>query len=392
MLFHKYPNRDPKTNEPIMINSDKYNKLVSKYGQPKIKSPITNYKIAVGKGEYNKLIAKGYTENNLLKKEKIKSPVTNKLISTEGKTYKELVKKGYFVSFTGNKEVDTEILLNLEMKDLNIINQWTNDILNSKHFWCQWISLHMNIDTNKDCQFIAKKLNNNKDLIENYKLALENGYYTVVEFLLQNKLVNPDFITKNDWFPQLPIYIAAQHGHIEIIKLLLSYPEVKHNLYMSKVNDLYMALDIAAKNNHVEIVQYLLNEIQYSSEDLTDLLPDIARLGNRIIIDLLINAGAMITKTTLLQAIYSGNIDLVKYLLTFIKTISLELIQNTLGLKKYEILKLLLKDERTIIPVKEEALILLDNHAYDELDKLLIPYLPELEVFYEIRYKWIYKF
>lgn len=382
--FHKYPNKDPKTNESILIGGEKYKKLVLKYGQPKITSPKTNYKISVGKGEYNKLIAEGYTEHNLLKKEKIKSPVTKKLISTEGKTYKSLVKKGYFVSLTGNKEVDTLILLNLDMKDLNIINKWTGDILHGENFWCQWIAIHMNINTNQDCQLIAKKLNNGESLKENYRIAIEKGYYPAVKFLLYNNLVHPEYYTLDDWFTQMPLYDAAAYNHLNIVKLLLSYPIVKDDIY-----HLSVVLEVAAKANNLEIVQYLMGEIPYTPEDFTDALPEVVRLGNNVMIKLLIDAGAIITNTALLQSVYSDNIDTLKYLLSFpIVTIPIDVIRNTLGLRKYEQLKILLNDERTILPVKNEALYLIDDHLYNELDELLIPYLPDLAIFYEIRQKW----
>lgn len=39
-LFHKYPYRDPKTNEPMTIGGEIFNNLVIKYGQSKIKSPM----------------------------------------------------------------------------------------------------------------------------------------------------------------------------------------------------------------------------------------------------------------------------------------------------------------------------------------------------------------
>lgn len=35
-MFHKYPNKNPKTNDPIIIGSLEYLKLVKKYGEPKI--------------------------------------------------------------------------------------------------------------------------------------------------------------------------------------------------------------------------------------------------------------------------------------------------------------------------------------------------------------------
>lgn len=63
--FHQRPYEDPKSGDPIKINSKAYKKLVEKYGQPKIKSPLTGSKIGVGKGEYNKLIKSGYTEETL---------------------------------------------------------------------------------------------------------------------------------------------------------------------------------------------------------------------------------------------------------------------------------------------------------------------------------------
>jgi ankyrin repeat protein len=183
---------------------------------------------------------------------------------------------------------------------------------------------------------------------------------------------------------QMPLYDAAEYNQLDIVKLLLSYPIVRDDMY-----HLSMVLEVAAKANNIEIVQYLVREIPYTSEDFTDALPEVAHLGNYEMIKLLINAGAVITDTALLQAVYSENIDTLKYLLSFpIQSIPLGVIRNTLGLRKYDELKILLSDDRTILPVKNEALYLLDNHLYDELDKLLIPYLPDIAILYEIRVKW----
>jgi alpha-tubulin suppressor-like RCC1 family protein len=85
-LFHKYPTRDPKNGKEIEIGSTRYNRLVEKYGSPKIKSPKSHYKITVGKKAYYTLIENGYTqaellgyETNVIPKNDIKNDIKNNI-------------------------------------------------------------------------------------------------------------------------------------------------------------------------------------------------------------------------------------------------------------------------------------------------------------------------
>ena len=143
-LFYKYPNKDPYTNLPIVINSSDYFNLVSQYGYPKIISPISGYKISVGKSQYNKLISSGYNEKELLSSssvQKIKSPKTGSLINKNGATYKQLISLGYFNN--QNPTLPDEIILNelLMIVGLNEfiifcqINKKYKEICQNELFW-----------------------------------------------------------------------------------------------------------------------------------------------------------------------------------------------------------------------------------------------------------------
>ncbi|KAI2707640.1 hypothetical protein CBS147332_6698 [Penicillium roqueforti] len=86
-----------------------------------------------------------------------------------------------------------------------------------------------------------------------FAIAASAERLEVVQFLLEWKATNPNVQT--DWTKQTPLFVAAQHGHDEIVALLLDSGRV----------DLEIAdkhgttpLGIAAERNHEDIVRRLL--------------------------------------------------------------------------------------------------------------------------------------
>ena len=320
----------------------------------KIKSPKSGYMITVGGKTYNQLIKEGYLGG------KVKSPTSNRLISVDGKTYKKLYEKGHFVKITGLKELDEEILLNLSLNDLrNIqVNVYLRDLMNEA-FWCKWIDQHYAIKTETHCKIIAKTLSiDNKDKI--YDIALKKGYTPLVNYLLENKLVDPLVYKLKHYSHLEPIQTAVQFGHLEIVKLLLSYDA-----------DRMSALYRAVSNNQVHIVRYLLEH--YTYEDLSEVLETATRHSYLDIMNMLIEYDAD-PETAIIAAIHSDNIDILKYILSFNPNIPNDAIAIALGLRKYDMLKLLIPN--------------IANIDHDQLETLLLPNIHNQALYYEVKYKW----
>ncbi|XP_047323127.1 protein ACCELERATED CELL DEATH 6-like [Impatiens glandulifera] len=82
--------------------------------------------------------------------------------------------------------------------------------------------------------------------------AASVGYYKGVEFFL-NRCT--EFILEHDNNGLLPIHIASQKGHVEIVKkLLVEYPNTREMLTMKGENILH----IASKFGKIDVVKYVL--------------------------------------------------------------------------------------------------------------------------------------
>ena len=91
---------------------------------------------------------------------------------------------------------------------------------------------------------------------------------------------------------------------------------------------------------------------------------------------LLIQYGANPEKA-IISAIHSNNIDILKYILSFNPIIDNEAIAIALGLRKYEMLKLVL-----------DPSINIDNVDKDQLEALLLPIIENKALYYEVKHRW----
>ena len=348
-LFHNNPYQDPKTKLPIKIGDAKYLKLVEKYGTPKIKSPKSGYKIAIGKGEYNKLIKEGYD----LTVKKVKSPKTQKLLTVGGKQYNQLYKEGYYQQLSGNADTDRLILLELKAKELKQpMNKYISSLL-TEDFWCLWLNKRYHINYNKNCKYIAMHIDEDLDVDLNFTIALKKNYLPVVQFYLENDMINN--------YPLSPIFMASKNGNLEIVKYLLTYETIIENK-----DELYDSLLKAIRRNDVNIVNVL---IQYLDEDYLS--------------------------EALEPAVIDGSMTIFKLLLSSDLKIKEDLIIILLAYRFYDYLKILMLDERNPFVEKlkyqyylfySNVINALDQRDYDELDNLFQPYLTAS--FYELRCRY----
>lgn len=180
-LFHKNPNINPETGKHIKIGGQTYNKLTSKYGIPKIKSPKTGQPIAVGKIAYKKLINQGYTEQQLL------TPYYENLKSKEPPTNIPLLYEHSDILFNImlNSPIDTIKSICLTQKD----NQWCYNnfywIEKFKHDQLTLIEPYPTTLNNWIKEY--KKMDEIKNVIQEGIKVVNSGKYYVIDVMYKNK-------------------------------------------------------------------------------------------------------------------------------------------------------------------------------------------------------------
>lgn len=158
---------------------------------------------------------------------------------------------------------------------------------------------HVNIDLDFICNVLKPKKITYKHIDELFSMLCEFGYTKQVEFVLECKTdINLHY--KND----LPLQLAIENGHLDVIKLLCSYGLIPSDYIMN----------IACQEGYYEIVRYL-SEI--------DFIPDlgIVYAANRGHLDIVKylheNCNKKIDTLCIKRAIYNNNINVVKYILQF---------------------------------------------------------------------------
>jgi hypothetical protein len=370
-LFHRHPNIDPVNGKHIDIDSKRFNQLAKEYGVPKIKSPKTKYNIFVGGNTYKKLLKEGHQEENL-SHHMVQSPTTHKYIKIGDKEYKNLINKGYYVSFTGNKDTDRLILLNLDINQL-VLNNYTKSLMDNS-FWCAWLDQHYHIHTNNNCKYISTLLQS-PSYEEIYKIALEKDLAPLVKYLLDHHYVDIYQHYDSIWDP---LVLAIRHHSWETILLLLTYNEE----YIEQ------ALYNAAESNYLNLLTYLLKTYHYDQQSLSGALS----VANVKLIDILIKAGAD-PNSAFYSALYADDINVLKNLLTYNVTIPIDIIATALSYRYYDKLLLLVNHQTSPLPdnVKNQINNLIYNKQYKQVEAILLPYFTDLGAYYENRDKNYYK-
>ncbi|XP_067661816.1 serine/threonine-protein phosphatase 6 regulatory ankyrin repeat subunit B-like [Haliotis asinina] len=250
-----------------------------------------------------------------------------------------------FAAEEGHKEV-IELLIN-HRADLSIIDKGGNNIL---HIACknghidvvQYLFSLNSLDINSrgrkkrtPVMFAAEEgykkviellINHRADLsiIDNVgnnilHIACQSGHIDVVQYLLS---LNSLDINSRGRKKRTPVMLAADHGHKEVIELLINH---RADLSISgKGGD--NILHIACQSGHIDVVQYLLslNSIDINSRGWKKRTPvmSAAKGGHKEVIELLINHRADLSisgkggDNILHIACQSGHIDVVQYLLS----------------------------------------------------------------------------
>ena len=95
-------------------------------------------------------------------------------------------------------------------------------------------------------------------------IAAQNGHLEVVRFLVESG-ANKDQGTADDG--ATPLYIAAQNGHLEVVRFLL---ESGANKDQGTADDGATPLYIAAQNGHLEVVRFLVQSGANKDQCTTD--------------------------------------------------------------------------------------------------------------------------
>jgi len=321
-----------------------------------------------------------------LNKPKIKSPKTNRLILVGGDTYNKLSKEGYFKSLSGIKEIDQEILLHLDVTELKNIdmNKHFHDILKNDVFWCQWLLVNTGMEAYAHCKNITLLYKSGKPINDIYYKALIEGYMPLITYLLNRHLVNP-VMGQTVHFNFYPV----ENDHLKVVELLLTYPEVRNDQDL-----LFTALQYAVIKNNNDIVEYLLNHVVYDKDDLTNVLSEATRHAHLNLIKILINQGAD-PNQVIVDATHSNDINTLQLLLSYNVTPQNDDLAIALGLRNYDMLKLLIQHPNTVLKqnLKTQLLSLLtkDKPEFKMIEKLLLPSIVNQDLYHEVRDKWYHK-
>ena len=92
-------------------------------------------------------------------------------------------------------------------------------------------------------------------------IAVENGHESVVKYFMYNY---PRVLSLKDNFGRSPLLLAAEYGHIKVMKLILDSPKSKpFDREYHIDNNKNTILHAASKNGHLEVVQYCLNQLHF---------------------------------------------------------------------------------------------------------------------------------
>lgn len=242
----------------------------------------------------------------------------------------------------------------------------------TNEFWCQWLDVNYHIQEKQHCKNIAKSLSL-QDVNEIYHYALKNGHVGLVKYMLDKQLVNA-LKYKLPGYTMYPIWTAIKYNHLELVKLLFQY-FTEEELEQISIDALYDSVD------NVTIITYLLKTYEYDEEVLSEILMTATKNKNMKIMQLLLAYGAK-PDDSVISAIYSNDIDILNYILSLNPTVPNNAIGIALGLRKYEMLKILLDYMGIDIVMSKDI---------EKLEPQLLPYIQDKGVYYEVKYKWYFK-
>ena len=77
-------------------------------------------------------------------------------------------------------------------------------------------------------------------------------------------------INAENSFGMRPLYVACLHGHLEVVKVLISYGADPHLLSLTDIDtkEEEGVLEMCARWSHVKIVEYLLSQAKWTREEI----------------------------------------------------------------------------------------------------------------------------
>mmetsp|Transcript_5241 Transcript_5241/g.4832 ORF Transcript_5241/g.4832 Transcript_5241/m.4832 type:complete len:161 (+) Transcript_5241:1521-2003(+) len=80
---------------------------------------------------------------------------------------------------------------------------------------------------------------------------------------------------------QTPLYVAAKHGHLDMVKFLLSRGANPHILSFVSSMEQESVLEVSARWNHLQIVEHLLTVVDWTRQELKQALKSILNQQNQ---------------------------------------------------------------------------------------------------------------
>lgn len=249
------------------------------------------------------------------------------LSSLEGSSYHEI-----FTEILPSMKVDVSLLENFYSYEFDLNDEDIRkliiylDLLDSKRlneFIYHLLSLNYNFIDFSDR--IMKVVEEEKDKIKNKNQyeVIENGYINILKFFMKKGRIKFK-IYMNEFFN-----LAVQHGHLDIIKYLMSLESIYWTLDIEYRN----YLRISIEKGNLEIFKYLISlEDKYGNVDIHDYnekLFSIAVYNNRLdFVEYLISLEStygqfdihVVDERFIHIAIRKGYLDIIKYLVSLEKT------------------------------------------------------------------------
>lgn len=167
-------------------------------------------------------------------------------------------------------------------------------------------------------QFLKSKPFENALLKSIFYFACLKGKFNIVKYLIEEKKLNPNLkVDHGLWFTGPIFKAAAESGNLELVKYLLEVHHVDIESQGLTPGTCDTALSRAAENGHVDVVEYLISKGANLNAEVarSDILGRAMKSKKLSIVKLLAEAGTKINNSNLSQALESGYLDIVQYLL-----------------------------------------------------------------------------